>query len=101
MPKSVPLIRVIKKISKAVDFTELEKITGFSGNYALSGGHAKNDLYIKMKSFVTKKTFMLPNHADGELLGNAVLVFYKGGVYSSLKEATKKTIKITKVWKGE
>ena len=31
----------------------------------------------------------------------AVLVFYKSGVYSSLKEATKKTIKITKVWKGE
>ncbi len=87
--------------SLKASFDELEKITGFSGNYALSGGHAKNDLYIKMKSFVTKKTFMLPNHADGELLGNAVLVFYKSGVYSSLKEATKKTIKITKVWKGE
>ena len=86
--------------SLKASFENLEKITGFSGSYALSGGHAKNDLYINMKSFVTKKTFTLLNHADGELLGNAIIVFYKSGLYSSLKEAAKGTIKVTKIWKG-
>ena len=87
--------------SLKTSFEKLEKITGFSGSYALSGGHAKNEPYIKMKSFVTKRTFTLLNHADGELLGNAILVFYKSGVYSSLKEASRQTIKITKVWKAK
>ena len=84
--------------SLKTSFGLLENITGFSGSYTLSGGHAKNDLYISMKSFVTKRSFALLNHADGELLGNAILVFYKSGVYSSLKEAATKTLKITKTW---
>ena len=58
-----------------------------------------HELYINMKSFVTKRTFTLLNHADAELLGNAILVFYKSGVYSSLKDAAKQTIKITKIFK--
>lgn len=85
--------------SLKTSFENLEKLTGFSSSYALSGGHAKNDLYIKMKSFVTKRNFTLLNHADAELLGNAILVFYKSGIYSSLKEAAEKTIKITKIFK--
>lgn len=85
--------------SLKTSFEKIEKLTGFSGSYALSGGHAKNELYIKMKSFVTKRTFTLLNHADAELLGNAIIVFYKSGIYSSLKEATKETIKVTKVFK--
>lgn len=85
--------------SLKTSFEELEKLTNFSGSYALSGGHAKNELYIDMKSFVTKKSFMLLNHADGELLGNAIVVFYKTGIYSSLKEAARETIKVTKIWK--
>ncbi|MGP1438147.1 MAG: hypothetical protein ACTTKH_03645 [Treponema sp.] len=84
--------------SLKTSFEALEKLTNFSGSYALSGGHAKNELYINMKSFVTKKTFTLLNHADGELLGNSIIVFYKSGVYSSLKEAAEKTIKITKTF---
>lgn len=85
--------------SLKTSFEELEKLTNFSGSYALSGGHAKNELYIDMKSFVTKKSFMLLNHADGELLGNAIIVFYKTGIYSSLEEAARETIKVTKIWK--
>ena len=85
--------------SLKTSFEEIEKLTGFSGSYALSGGHAKNELYIKMKSFVTKRTFTLLNHADAELLGNAIIVFYKSGIYSSLKEATKETVRITKTFK--
>jgi carhohydrate kinase len=85
--------------SLKASFEALERITGFSGSYTLSGGHAKNELYINMKSFVTKRTFTLLNHADAELLGNAILVFYKSGVYSSLKDAAKQTIKITKIFK--
>jgi len=39
MPKSVPLIRVIKKISKAVDFTEFEELVWYArdNNTALLG----------------------------------------------------------------
>ena len=86
--------------SLKTSFEKLENITGFSNFYALSGGHAKNDLYINMKSLITQRSFVLLNHADGELLGNAILVFYKSGLYSSLKEAAIKTLRVTKTWKS-
>lgn len=74
-------------------FNLLEKLTGFEGGYALSGGHAKNVSYLKIKSHFTHRSFSLLNHADAELLGDAIIVFYKCGIYSSLQEGAKSILK--------
>ena len=76
----------------------LEEITNVFPYYSLSGGHAKNECYLNMKSFITKRHFNLLNHADAELLGNAILVFYKCALYSSLKDAARQTVRVVKVF---
>ncbi len=74
-------------------FELLERITHLQPEYALSGGHAKNDAYLKIKSHFTHRTFYRLNHADAELLGDAIIVFLKCGIYSSIQEGAKDLIK--------
>ena len=79
-------------------FEGLEKVTNFNGSYSVSGGHAKSELYLKMKAIATKRKFNLLNHADTELLGDAIIVFYKSGLYPSLQEGAKQTVKTVKTF---
>ena len=90
------VISLLEDLKKA--FSLLEEITNVFPYYSLSGGHAKNECYLNMKSFITKRHFNLLNHADAELLGNAILVFYKCALYSSLKDAARQTVKVVKVF---
>lgn len=77
-------------------FNLLEKTTGFRGSYVLSGGHAKNEAYTKMKAHFTQRSFSLLQHRDAELLGDAVIVLYRCGIYTSLQEATMNVVKVGK-----
>lgn len=77
-------------------FNLLEETTGFKQSYVLSGGHAKNEAYTKMKAHFTGRSFSLLQHRDAELLGDAVIVFYRCGIYSSLQEAARKVVKLEK-----
>ena len=85
------LNEILLELKSAFDL--LENLTGFKGAYALAGGHAKNISYLKIKSHFTQRSFSLLNHADAELLGDAIIVFYKTGVYSSLQEGAKSILK--------
>ena len=77
-------------------FELLEETTGFSGKYVLSGGHAKNEAYTKMKAHFTGRSFSFLQHKDAELLGDAVIVFYRCRLYSSLQEAARKVVNVSK-----
>jgi|GEM_PF-530975 len=85
------LNEILLELKNAFDL--LEELTGFKGSYALAGGHAKNISYLKIKSHFTQRSFSLLNHADAELLGDAIIVFYKTGIYSSLQEGAKNILK--------
>lgn len=88
------VIGILSSLKDAFDL--LEETTGFRGSYVLSGGHAKNEAYVKMKAHFTQRSFSLLKHRDAELLGNAAIVFYRCGLYSSLQDAARKVAKSEK-----
>jgi len=79
------VINILSSLKAGFDL--LEKTTGFKGTYVLSGGHAKNEAYTKMKAHFTGRSFSLLRHSDAELLGDAAIVFYRCRIFSSLQEA--------------
>lgn len=91
------VIQVLGLLKTSFDL--LESLVSFKPSYALSGGHAKNEAYLKIKSHFTNRTFYRLNHADAELLGDAIIVFWKSGIYSSLQEGAKDLLKVKDVWK--
>lgn len=76
---------ITEKIKKGL--TLLEEASGFTPEYVLSGGQAKNEIWTQLKADITGRTFVLLNCADAELLGNAAIVFSSLKQYSSIFEA--------------
>ena len=72
----------------------IREATGFAGEYRLSGGQARNDIWNQMKADITGSTLALTATADGELMGDAILGFMGLGVYASALDASKAMVRV-------
>ena len=52
-----------------------------------TGGQAKNQSWLKLKSEIVGVPFFVGKCADAELMGNAAVACYGLGLYPSIKEA--------------
>ncbi len=66
----------------------LEEATGYTPEYFLSGGQARNEIWNQMKADITGRSFVLTATADGELMGNAVLASPVLGWHATITEAS-------------
>ncbi len=74
----------------------LREATGFAGEYRLSGGQARNDIWNRMKADITGTTLALTATADGELMGDAIIGFAGIGAYRSAPDAAAAMVRITR-----
>lgn len=82
-------LETLKKVLKenGIEFPEVMTVTG---------GQAKNDVWMQLKANILKMELLVCNCADSELVGDACAAFYGLGKYSSLKDAAENIVKITK-----
>lgn len=63
---------------------------------AVTGGQAKNDLWMQRKADSLAMTLEICNCADSELTGDACAGWYGLGLYSSIQDAADYMVKVTK-----
>lgn len=78
--------------AKASGFTVCDSMT-------VTGGQAKNDWWMQLKSDITNYKFEIPQIEDSELIGDAILCAVALGRYNSIFEAADKMVKINKIYK--
>lgn len=86
---------IVEKIgfSVRVGMERLASATGYSPEYFLSGGQARNDLWNQMKADITGGVFILTATADGELMGGAVIASPALGWYPSIVDASRALVR--------
>lgn len=72
----------------------IREATGFAGEYRLTGGQARNDIWNQMKADITGTTLALTATADGELMGDAILGFAALGAYRSVLDAVNAMVRV-------
>ena len=68
----------------------------FPSSMTVTGGQAKNDLWMQLKADTLKMTLEICNCADSELTGDACVAWTGLGLYKSIEEAADKIVKVTK-----
>jgi len=68
----------------------------FPKTMTVTGGQAKNDLWMQTKANALNMTLEVCNCADSELIGDACAAWFGLGKYSSIKQAAESIVKITK-----
>lgn len=86
---------VVEKIGFSVrlGMETLALATGYSPEYYLSGGQARNELWNQMKADITGGVFVLTATADGELMGGAVIASPALGWYPSILDASRALVR--------
>ena len=74
----------------------LHAATGPVGEFALSGGQARNATWNQMKADIAGATFALTSTPDGELMGDAVVAFAALGEYGSIEEAAHRMVTVAR-----
>lgn len=69
-----------------------------SDTVMVTGGQAKNPLWLQHKANVSKINFGISEVPDSELLGDAVLASYALGLYDTIQQAAEKMVKIKTVF---
>ena len=89
---------VVERIGFAVrrGVETLREATGFAGDFALSGGQARNETWNQMKADITGATFALTETADGELMGDAIIAFAALGSFGSVSEAAGAMVRVAR-----
>ena len=62
----------------------------------VTGGQAKNDLWMQLKADALGMTLEICNCADSELTGDACAAWTGLGLYPSIQDAAGKIVKVTK-----
>ncbi len=89
---------VVERIGFAVrrGVETLREATGFDGDFALSGGQARNETWNQMKADITGASFALTGTADGELMGDAIIAFAALKHFGSVAEAAGAMVRVTR-----
>jgi xylulokinase len=89
---------VVERIGFAVrrGVETLREATGFEGDFALSGGQARNETWNQMKADITGAAFALTTTADGELMGDAIIAFAALGSFGSVPEAADAMVRVAR-----
>lgn len=74
---------------------QTEKIE-FPSSMTVTGGQAKNDLWMQLKADALGMTLEICNCADSELTGDACAAWTGLGLYPSIQDAAGKIVKVTK-----
>jgi xylulokinase len=74
----------------------LSQTAGCTGEFRMSGGQARNDIWVQMKADISGAVFSLTQTSEGELTGNAIIAATALGEYASLAEAAQQMVRITK-----
>lgn len=69
-----------------------------SDTMMVTGGQAKNEWWMQLKSNITNYKYCVTEVYDSELIGNAVLCAYALGLYDSIQQAANKIVKQKKVY---
>lgn len=69
-----------------------------SDTVMVTGGQAKNPLWLQHKANVSKINFGIAEVPDSELIGDAVLASYALGLYDTIQQAAEKMVKIKTVF---
>ena len=70
----------------------------FSDTIMITGGQAKNEQWMQLKTDITQTTFCVTEVPDSELIGDAVLCAYSLGLYDSIQKAADSIVKIAKTY---
>ena len=68
----------------------------FSDSMVITGGQCLHDGWNQMKADITGMVIYVTECPDAELLGDAIFVFVKMGLFSSIEEAASKLVKKSK-----
>lgn len=79
----------------------LQKATGISPIFCLSGGQARNEIWNQLKADITGSVFALTTTPDGELMGNAVIGFTALGEYASFAEGARAMVRIQRLFEPD
>jgi xylulokinase len=79
----------------------LREATGFAGEFALSGGQARNAIWNRLKAAMANATFAMMETPDGELMGDAALAYTALGAYRSLAEAVAGMVRVAERHESE
>ena len=82
----------VEKLKKALT----ENGIAFPDTMTVTGGQAKNDLWMQRKADTLGMTLEICNCADSELTGDACAAWFGLGVYGSLQDAANHIVKVTK-----
>lgn len=72
----------------------LSETTGYTGEFALSGGQARNATWNRLKAAMANATFAMMETPDGELMGDAALAYASLGAYGSLEDAVAGMVRV-------
>lgn len=93
------LMKILNQVKESVDLLrktlEAEGVN-FPKVMAVTGGQAKNDLWMQKKADALGMTLEICNCADSELTGDACAAWYGLGVYESIQDAANHIVKVTK-----
>lgn len=64
----------------------------------MCGGQAKNALWCQLKADITGQAIMIPELADAELMGNAIVAWFGLGRYADLGSGAKAMVRIARTW---
>ena len=83
-------------LKNAAGFQETEVVV--PDTMVITGGQSANDLWVQYKADITGMKIEVPECADAELMGDAVLAFKGAGLYSSVTEGAEKMCRIRKTF---
>ena len=84
------MLEIALKVKNAYDTIKkiaTENDIKLENRICCTGGQAKNQSWLKLKSEIVGVPFFVGKCADAELMGNAAVAFYGLGLYPSIKEA--------------
>lgn len=84
----------VKEAYNTIKKIAIEKDIKIDDKICCTGGQAKNQGWLKLKSEIVEIPFYVGKCADAELLGNGAVACYGLGLYASIKEAAEKMTKI-------
>ena len=79
----------VKEAYKTLKKVALENDIKLYSRICCTGGQAKNQAWLKLKSEIVEVPFYVQKCADSELVGNAAVACFGLGLYPSIKEAAK------------
>jgi sugar (pentulose or hexulose) kinase len=90
------ILEQVKASVEKLKDTLTENGIAFPASMCVTGGQAKNDLWMQKKADTLGMTLEICNCADSELTGDACAAWFGLGVYGSLQDAANHIVKVTK-----